>query len=133
MNKIIFTGLIMLTQILLANPKGYSIETIATPQDVYFHIAGLDIDKQGRVYCATRYGDVWILDKGKWTQFARGLQEPCGLVIDDDGSVVVTQKPEITRLVDADQDGVAELYETLVDINEPKALLACKDCLIDLD
>jgi protease-4 len=30
-------------------------------------------------------------------------------------------------------DGVAELYETLVDINEPKALLACKDCLVDLD
>ena len=30
-------------------------------------------------------------------------------------------------------DGAAELYETLVDINEPKALLTCKDCLVDLD
>jgi len=30
-------------------------------------------------------------------------------------------------------DGVAELYETLVDIHEPKALLTCKDCLVDLD
>jgi len=30
-------------------------------------------------------------------------------------------------------DGVAELYETLVDLNEPKALLTCKDCLVDLD
>ena len=30
-------------------------------------------------------------------------------------------------------DGVAELYETLVDIKEPKALLTCKDCLIDLN
>jgi protease-4 len=30
-------------------------------------------------------------------------------------------------------DGVAELYETLVDIKEPKALLTCKDCLVDLD
>ena len=30
-------------------------------------------------------------------------------------------------------DGVAELYETLVGINEPKALLTCKDCLVDLD
>ena len=30
-------------------------------------------------------------------------------------------------------DGVTELYETLVDINEPKALLTCKDCLVSLD
>ena len=30
-------------------------------------------------------------------------------------------------------DGVAKLYETLVDIKEPKALLTCKDCLVDLD
>ena len=30
-------------------------------------------------------------------------------------------------------DGVTELYETLVDLNEPKALLTCKDCLVDLD
>ena len=30
-------------------------------------------------------------------------------------------------------DGIAELYETLVDIKEPKALLTCKDCLVDLD
>ncbi len=110
MQKFILLGLIILTQSLLANPKGYSVETIATPKDAYFHIAGLDIDKQGRVYCATRYGDVWILDKGEWIQFAKGLQEPCGLVVDDDGSVVVTQKPEMTRLVDSDQDGVADLY-----------------------
>ena len=30
-------------------------------------------------------------------------------------------------------NGLADLYETLSDIQEPKALLTCKDCLIDLD
>ena len=30
-------------------------------------------------------------------------------------------------------DGLASLYTTLADINEPKALLTCKDCLVDLD
>ena len=30
-------------------------------------------------------------------------------------------------------DGIARLYGTLVDIHEPKALLTCKDCLVDLD
>lgn len=30
-------------------------------------------------------------------------------------------------------DGIARLYDTLIDIHEPKALLTCKDCLVDLD
>ena len=30
-------------------------------------------------------------------------------------------------------NGLANLYETLTDIQEPKALLTCKDCLVDLD
>ena len=30
-------------------------------------------------------------------------------------------------------NGLAGLYETLTDIQEPKALLTCKDCLVDLD
>ena len=30
-------------------------------------------------------------------------------------------------------NGLADLYETLTDIQEPKALLTCEDCLLDLD
>ena len=30
-------------------------------------------------------------------------------------------------------NGLADLYETLADIQEPKALLTCKDCLVELD
>ena len=30
-------------------------------------------------------------------------------------------------------NGLASLYETLTEIQEPKALLTCKDCLVDLD
>ena len=29
--------------------------------------------------------------------------------------------------------GIANLYETLVEIKQPKALLTCQDCMIDLD
>ena len=46
----------------------------------------------------------------KWTHFAEGLHEPCGLLVDNDGSIVVTQKPEMTRLVDINKDGIAEDY-----------------------
>ena len=93
-----------------AAPKGYEIQTIETPPNVLFHVTGLDTDKDGNMYIATRYGDVWIYKNEKWHKFAEGLHEPCGLVLDDDGSIVVTQKPEMTRLVDSNKDGKADLY-----------------------
>ena len=96
-----------------ATPEGYKIDTIKTPADVYFHVTGLDVAKDGSVYCATRFGDVWVLKNEKWQRFADGLQEPCGLVIDKDGSVIVTQKVEMTRLVDKNKDGIADLYLNL--------------------
>ena len=96
-----------------ASPEGYSIQTIETPRDTYFHVTGLDLAKDGSVYCATRFGDVWRLKDNQWSRFADGLQEPCGLVIDKDASVIVTQKAEMTRLVDKNNDGVADLYLNL--------------------
>ena len=30
-------------------------------------------------------------------------------------------------------NGLADLYETLTDIQEPKALLTCQDCMVALD
>ena len=30
-------------------------------------------------------------------------------------------------------NGIAKLYETLIGIQEPKALLTCNDCLLNLD
>ena len=30
-------------------------------------------------------------------------------------------------------DGIANLYETLAEIQQPKALFTCQDCMIDLD
>lgn len=102
--------LLSFTQLVFANPKGYSISTIETPKDTLFHVTGLDIAKDGTVYCATRYGDVWSLKDNQWTQFAKGLHEPCGVLVDSDGTLVVAQKPELTRLIDSDNNGIADQY-----------------------
>ncbi|MCF2947117.1 hypothetical protein L0668_03295 [Paraglaciecola aquimarina] len=91
-------------------PDGYSIVTIETPVDVRFHATGLDSTSTGEVYVATRFGDVWKLNGETWTKFAEGLHEPTGLLVDDDGSIVVAQKPEFTRLIDTDKDGQADEY-----------------------
>lgn len=91
-------------------PDGYRIVTIETPVDVQFHVTGLDTDKQGTVYVATRLGEVWRFNNNQWHKFAEGLHEPTGLLVDNDGSILVAQKPELTRLKDTDGDGVADSY-----------------------
>jgi len=92
-------------------PEGYSIETVATPSETRFAVTGLDIDDRGTVWVATRLGEVWRLEKGRdWALFATGLHEPAGLLVDDDGTIMVAQKPELTRLVDLDGDGTADEY-----------------------
>ncbi|KMT64534.1 membrane protein [Catenovulum maritimum] len=97
---------------LLANsyiPKGYSIETIKTPDKVEFQIAGLDANAQGEIYVATRLGEVWRYHNNQWSQFAEGLHEPAGLLLEGN-SVLIAQKPELTRLVDSNGDQQADEY-----------------------
>ena len=96
-------------------PKGYEIETIGTPDNVRFHATGLDVNAQGDVYVATRLGDIWKYSNDVWSKFADGFHEPTGLMCDDDGSIIVGHKPELTRLVDVDNDGVADDYIRLTD------------------
>lgn len=107
--QILLSGLLLLVAN-AAEPKAYEIETIKIPEGILFHVTGLDVAKDGTVYCATRFGDVWSLSQNKWTHFAAGLHEPCGLLVDDDGSIVVAQKPELTRLIDLNKDGKADEY-----------------------
>ncbi|WAJ72431.1 DUF7133 domain-containing protein [Catenovulum adriaticum] len=96
-------------------PDGYSVETIQTPKDVLFHVTGLDTADNGDVYVVTRLGEVWKLANKQWSKFADGLHEPTGLLIDDDGSVIIAQKPELTRLLDVNQDGTADEYIKIAD------------------
>ncbi|WP_017444200.1 PQQ-dependent sugar dehydrogenase [Gayadomonas joobiniege] len=91
-------------------PDGYQIQTVQTPANIRFHITGLDSDNKGDLYVATRIGDVWRYRQQTWSKFASGLHEPTGLLVDDDGSILVAHKPQLTRLVDIDNDGIAEDY-----------------------
>lgn len=52
----------------------------------------------------------------RWHLFASGLHEPLGLWRGDVPSeIYVMQRPELTRVVDSDGDGVADRFETLCD------------------
>ncbi len=100
-------------------PDGYAIVTVPTPEGVDWAATGLDVNAAGDIAVATRYGDVWILPADKadddiaaadWQLFAEGLNEPTGLLYDADGTILVAQKPELTRLLDTNGDGQADEY-----------------------
>lgn len=48
--------------------------------------------------------------KMKFRRFARGMNEPMGVLVKD-GEIHLGNKAEITRLSDTDKDGVADLFE----------------------
>jgi hypothetical protein len=96
-------------------PAGYSVEKIETPQGVSLGVGGLEFAPDGSLMMCTREGEVWkySLKKNQWSLFADGLHESLGLWIDPKTSeTFVIQRGEITKLVDTDRDGRADLYET---------------------
>ena len=95
----------------------YSIEKIALPATVDHQVGGLTTLSDGRIAACFDSGEVLFYDpesKG-WSEFARGLMCPLGLLEEPSGSLLVMQWSELTRLSDTDKDGKADFYETVCD------------------
>jgi len=96
----------------------YNIETIPLPDDVKGETGALTFTPDGRLVAAFHGGGrVFRLDpeNEEWTLFAEGLHEPLGLHAPSEREVVAMQRPELTRLIDADGDGFADRYRTITD------------------
>ena len=103
-------------------PAGYSAMTWAPPLDLFgraqlFEPTGIAIAKDGTIVVSTRTAGVWRIRDGKWSLFAEGIYESLGVVIEDDKGdcIVISQKPEITRLTDSDGDGRADMFKAVCD------------------
>lgn len=94
--------------------SSYSVQSLPTPAGIVCEVTGLDYSDDGTLYICTRRGDVWAQKNGDWKRFAHGLHEPMGLLAGP-GFAVISQRPEVTRLVDEDGDGTADRYETICD------------------
>ncbi len=93
----------------------YTVEDIKHPdENVALEVGGMCLAQNGGLMLTIRRGDIWHLSTdGKWTMFAQGLQEPLGIRPGKKpGEYFVIQRPEISRLVDENNDGVADLYES---------------------
>lgn len=119
--SLIFTG--SMTQCFAQNipteEDYYKIATVPSPEGVLLEVGGLATLPDGRVALCTRRGDVWVLENATsrdaspgYTLFATGLHEPLGLAYRAN-ALYAAQRGELTKLVDSDGDGKADIYETV--------------------
>jgi hypothetical protein len=100
----------------------YDRQEIPLPPGEVMEISSIALMPDQQVAVATRRGDVWIcsgaygsdLSKVTWKKFARDLHEPLGMFWKN-GSLWLTQRPEVSRLQDSDGDGKADVFETICD------------------
>src|SRR5436309_1573353 len=103
--------------------KYYRLLTLPIPKDIVLEVGGLTFRPDGKLLACTRRGEVWLIShpeadepaRVKYQLFATGLHEALGLVVDGPNTVYVVQRPELTKLVDGDGDGVADEYVTVCD------------------
>lgn len=95
----------------------YRIETLPIPDDIVFEVGGMNFMPNGELMVSTRRGEVWSVDveNESWSLFASGLHEALGVLPAGPGEIIVTQRPELTRIKDTSGDGKADLFETLTD------------------
>lgn len=80
-------------------------------------VGGLVTLPNGDLGISTRRGDVYIVEnptsnRPYFRHFASGLHEILGLAYKD-GALYCAQRGELTKLVDTNMDGKADVYETV--------------------
>ncbi len=97
----------------------YQLQAIDIPEEIKLEVGGMDFLPNGDLAVCTRRGEVWMISDPtgtpSYTLFARGLHEPLGLAAHA-GAIYVAQRGEVTKLSDKNQDGKADVYETVYEI-----------------
>ncbi len=98
-------------------PSSYKVETVRGPRGIHPEFCSIDFAPDGRLYAAFRRGYIYSFDpqSERWRKFAEGLHTPLGIMAGGKGEFFVAQVPELTRVVDTDDDGAADLFETISD------------------
>lgn len=117
LRTLVITGFLATTAFADTWTDYFTFESLPNPPGIDPQIGALETLPDGRLAAAFHRGEVMIYDPAakSWSLFASGLQEPLGMLAQADGSLLVMQRAELTRLVDADGDGKADRYETFFD------------------
>lgn len=112
------SDLLLLALVSTAAANTYEIDEIPLPKGLSPELSGIAFTPSGSLIVVNRHGEVWIAPDAKagpWRRFAFGLHEPLGVFAPSEEEILVTQRPELTRLRDTNGDGVADHYETVND------------------
>ncbi|MFA6945193.1 MAG: c-type cytochrome [Pedobacter sp.] len=95
----------------------FKIMKVATPEGIILEVGGLVSLPNGDLGISTRRGDVFIVEnptssRPYFRKFASGMHEVLGLAYKD-GALYCAQRGELTKLVDTNMDGKADVYETV--------------------
>lgn len=95
----------------------FKIMRVPAPEGVILEVGGLCTLPNGDVGVTTRRGDVFIVEnptsqRPHFRKFASGLHEVLGLAYKN-GALYCAQRGELTKLVDTNMDGEADVYETV--------------------
>lgn len=123
MKKRLFQFLVSLAAVgslAAAESDYYKLVTYPIPDELKLEVSGLALLPDGRMACAIRKGEIWIIENAEsgnpdsvsYKPFATGLHEPLGLAWRD-GAFYVVQRTELTKIRDVDDDGTADEYLTV--------------------
>ncbi|RYU97518.1 c-type cytochrome [Emticicia agri] len=98
----------------------YRIITLPVPENMLLEVGGITTLPNGDVALATRRGDIWVINnpymagtaQPYFKKFASGLHEILGLAYRN-GALYCAQRGELTKLIDKNGDGKADVYETI--------------------
>ena len=99
----------------------YTLASVPAPPECVLEVGGMDFRPDGDLAVATRRGEIWLIDDPgsgdletmRYRRYAEGLDEPLGLRAMEDGSLLVMQRAELTRIRDGDGDGIGDDFETV--------------------
>ncbi len=95
----------------------YEVQNITLPDGLVAETGAIGFLPDGRFVACFHRGEVMIYNPKTqvWKLFASGLHDPLGLLVVNNHEILVMQRPELTRLKDTDNDGIADEYQTVTD------------------
>lgn len=95
----------------------FKISKVRSPEGTLLEVGGLCTLPNGDLAVSTRRGDIFIVEnsvsaKPYFRKFASGLHEVLGIAYKN-GALYCAQRGELTKLVDTDMDGKADVFETI--------------------
>ena len=117
LSAIMFSGSFAFAQETPKEEDFFKIMKVATPEGIILEVGGLVNLPNGDLGISTRRGDVFIVEnptssRPYFKKFASGLHEILGLAYKD-GAFYCAQRGELTKLIDTNIDGKADVYETI--------------------